>query len=377
MNNLANKIIAENINIDICEVVPSVVRDYQKKTEKIINRALHMISARLGNTEERKELLDKFINDRTDLFVSRKLFEEIYSFAEAQHESVLKGKLIKPDELESETLDFYDNGYEAGIKIPAWPTFSSHFRMAKSEMTVFTGIPGHGKSEFTDMLMIFLSGFHDWKFAVFSPENFPHAIHNEKLLSKVVNMPFHEGTTKRMERQTVINGLKTLSRNITYISPDSGYIGLEGVLALATIAKEKSGLDCLIIDPWNSIENDRPSDKSETEYLGQCLNHCRDFARRNEIALWIVAHPTKMQKEKDSDKYKVPQAYDISGSANWANKCDNVICIYRTSEVFGDMVIPFVEVHIQKVKYKMRGMTGKVEFEYDRITGTYKERGDR
>lgn len=371
MTNLVDRLLAENFNEFEAE---GHREEISRKTEAIVSHCRLLITSRIGNTDDRKEYTDRFINDKMALFVSHKLLEEIYLFSEKQNESILRATRIKPVDLEKETLDFYDHGLDAGIKITPWPKFSNYFRIAKSELTVFTGIPGHGKSEFVDQLITFLSIYHSWKFAVFSPENYPHCIHNEKLLSKLIGMPFHDGPTKRMERETVQSGLRQLSQNITFISPNDGFISLENVLQLASMEKEDNGLDCLIIDPWNSIENNRPRDRSETEYIGLCLNLCRDYCKRNDIALWIVAHPTKMQKIKDTDIYKVPFAYDIMGSSNWANKCDNILCVYRTTETILDEIQPFVEVHIQKVKHKIRGMTGTVNFNYNKVVGTYSER---
>ena len=56
----------------------------------------------------------------------------------------------------------------------------------------------------------------------------------------------------------------------------------------------------------------------ETEYIGRAIREFRRFARRYEVLVMAVAHPTKMGGEgKGVSK---PTLYDISGSANWFNK---------------------------------------------------------
>ena len=63
---------------------------------------------------------------------------------------------------------------------------------------------------------------------------------------------------------------------------------------------------------------------SETEYISQSLTTIRKFARRYDVHVWVVAHPTKMQKDNDGN-YPIPTAYDAAGSTHWRNKADNVL----------------------------------------------------
>src|SRR5690606_28454643 len=51
--------------------------------------------------------------------------------------------------------------------------------------SVITGIPGHGKSEWLDQLLLQLCIDHDLRGAYFSPENKPTALHVIKLLEKI------------------------------------------------------------------------------------------------------------------------------------------------------------------------------------------------
>lgn len=58
-------------------------------------------------------------------------------------------------------------------------------------------------------------------------------------------------------------------------------------------------------------------------------------------------------------KYEVPTLYDIAGSANFYNKADNGICVYRDFEEQKTFV------HIQKIKFDHWGTEGMAEFTYD------------
>ena len=59
--------------------------------------------------------------------------------------------------------------------------------------------------------------------------------------------------------------------------------------------------------------------------------------------------------------------YDISGGAMWRNKADNCIAIYANpADPLG-----CVEIHVQKVKFKLFGRVGMVQMRWDRLTGRY------
>jgi twinkle protein len=66
----------------------------------------------------------------------------------------------------------------------------------------------------------------------------------------------------------------------------------------------------------------------------------------------------------------VPTPYDISGGAMWRNKADNCIAVYANPTDPNGAV----EIHVQKVKFKLFGMVGMNPMRWDRITGRYYDR---
>jgi twinkle protein len=81
-------------------------------------------------------------------------------------------------------------------------------------------------------------------------------------------------------------------------------------------------------------------------------------------------HPAKIYRNKDGTR-PVPTPYDISGSAHWYNKADNIICVHR-DQANGSQD---VELHIQKVRFKHVGHLGLAILKYDKVTGRYFELG--
>jgi twinkle protein len=158
--------------------------------------------------------------------------------------------------------------------------------------------------------------------------------------------------------------LKFINEHYSFMLPD--YPTLDGLLETAQELVCRRGIRGLIIDPWNEINPLREAGMNETEFISLALTKIRTFARRHNVHVWLVAHPTKLKKE--GGVYPVPTPYDVSGSAHWRNKADNCIAVYR------DMVKPAapVQIHVQKVRKKANGKVGMVEFDYDIVCGQYK-----
>jgi twinkle protein len=91
------------------------------------------------------------------------------------------------------------------------------------------------------------------------------------------------------------------------------------------VAVERDGVDLLLIDPWNELERAKPKDMLLSDYIGQCLMYLKQFCRSMNVAVILVAHPTKAGVEQG----KTPTLADIEGSMNWYNKCDNGLIVVR------------------------------------------------
>jgi len=138
---------------------------------------------------------------------------------------------------------------------------------------------------------------------------------------------------------------------------------VDEILKLAKVLVFRRGIKGLINDPWNELDHSRAPNLTETEYVSQCLSRIRAFARAHGVHVFVVAHPTKLIKDK-SGNYPVPTPYDISGSAHWRNKADK----WRD---LADEHSRVVEIHVQKVRFKDVGRVGKAERIYYKPSGRY------
>ncbi|MDD5006624.1 MAG: DnaB-like helicase C-terminal domain-containing protein [Candidatus Omnitrophica bacterium] len=271
-----------------------------------------------------------------------------------------KIELIDTKDILNKIMDIKINGYRKG-KTTGWKSLDRLFSVVKRQFTVITGVPSAGKSEFMDALAVNLVMKDRWKFAVFSPENYPAEMHYHKLIEKMQGCELRD-----IEDETIELTIKAIGEHFFFIDALEDDISLESVLLKTDELVKQKSIDALIIDPWNEIELSRPNNISESDFIGSCLRKARKFARRTNIHLFIIAHPTKLQRGKDG-KYPIPELWDISGSAHWRNKCDNGICVHRDYEE--DKTIIFV----QKIKFKYCGRQGECYLKYENKSGRYIE----
>lgn len=259
----------------------------------------------------------------------------------------------------------YRYGLPRGLRT-GWHSVDEHYTVMTGEWTLMTGIPGDGKSEWLDALMVQMAENHGWRFAVFSPENQPTEYHLSKLAEKYINKPFGEGPTERMSVTEKERAMTFLDQHFTFLLPELPTV--EAMIERLRVIVKRKGIQGVVIDPWNEIDHSRPDGQSETEYISRSLSKLRAFTRSHGVHLWIVAHPTKLEKSKDGS-YPVPTPYDVAGSAHWRNKADNCLAIWRDQATHNDLV----EIHIQKVRKKAVGRVGMVKLRYSRATGNYFE----
>lgn len=254
-----------------------------------------------------------------------------------------------------------------------WAILDPHYTAKRGQFTIVSGIASHGKSTWLDNVMVNLARESNWKFLICSPENQPINRHIESLIEIFAGKRF---TCEQKDEYTMTEGelaagLKFVDTHFQFINPDETDFHIEYILALAQEIKDGFfNFDGLIVDPYNEMEQKRPNGFTETQYVSHILSKFRRFARANNTHNWMVAHPTKLREaggivqESEIRKQKVyamPSLYDISGGANWRNKADMGVIVYRDMTVKPHKTI----VSVQKVRFRECGSLGDVEFYYD------------
>ena len=240
----------------------------------------------------------------------------------------------------------------------------SLYTVMPSTFTVVTGVPNHGKSNFLDHVIVNMAKKHNWKFAIFSPEH-STAMHIRRLAEKVVGQPFDRGVTERMSEDTLKQTLKFLNDHFFFIESDDTVPDIDWILHKVKAACLRHGVQGVVIDPYNEISSSRENNKREDEHIRDLISKCKKFTRSHELAMWMVAHPAKMQRNQDGI-IPPPTLYDISGAAHWNNMCDVGLVVHRDFETHQTRVIT------RKVREQgLYGSIGEVYFDYNLSTHLY------
>jgi len=267
--------------------------------------------------------------------------------------------VFNANDIESDIMNFYNNGLPSGDGI-GMGEFDMFLKFQPGYLTTITGIPGHGKSEFLDFLLCRLNVSHQWKTALYSPENHPLELHFSKFAEKITGKSF-EGPD-RMNPNELKEMIEYHANNFFFINPKDNFT-LDTILTAVKSLVRKKGVNSFVIDAWNKLDHQYTT--NETKYISEQLDKITMFCEKNKVHCFLVAHPTKIQKDKQTGAYEIPNLYSISGSANFYNKTANGITVYRNLQTLQ------TEVYIQKVKFKHWGQTGCVQFGWDRINGRY------
>lgn len=274
---------------------------------------------------------------------------------------------VSMGDLGHKIFDLYETGYRQG-ESTGWSKMDEFYKIRKGEWTLITGQPSHGKSAWLDAMMCNIVGDTGWNFAIFSAENLPLERHAAGIISCYVGKPFDKERSGYMAIDELKKCHGALSDRFIFIKPNEDDCTIERILKIAQEILLEKNISAIVIDPWNELNHAKPTGVTSTEYVSQILSKVRRFARINDIHVFLVAHPVKLQKDKDG-KYPVPTPYEVSDSAHWRNKADNCIAVWRdVLDVTGK-----VQVHIQKIRFRENGKPGLCELWFDWRNSRYAE----
>jgi len=262
-------------------------------------------------------------------------------------------------DIEDEITDFVKNGFKPGYQIGI-PNFDSIFSTYTGQFITVTGIPSSGKSDFVDQMVVGYNQRYEWKTAFASPENAPTYLHAHKLMRKVwQDMPSRNdiGTEKWNQVAEHVND------NFFFI--DMERYTLESVLRKGAELVKRKGIKCLVIDPFNKIRDVDCKTEDVNRYTMEYLTKIETFAKKYDVLVFIVAHPTKMYRDKDGN-IEEPTMYNIKGGGEWYDASYHGILVHRNYEE------KTVKAKILKVKFQNLGENGaEAHFKWEPRSGCF------
>lgn len=249
--------------------------------------------------------------------------------------------------------------FPAETAVQAMPTgireLDDLMQVALGTLTVFTGYSNMGKSTIVNTILGHCLG-RGVPTCIASFETMPRPILERGLADAVAN----GGDYSPREALEIVHDRVSIINNSF---DDEAEIDLEAYLELLRVAVVRDGCRIVVLDPWNELEHKRRRDETETDYIGRAIRALKAFARRHNISLWVVAHPTKPQKGVNS----MPSLYDISGSANWANKADYGLVYHRPDKTKNEGQLAVVKVRMGlpgqcgSFGVRLNNQTGRIE----------------
>lgn len=264
------------------------------------------------------------------------------------------------DDVKDELHELYLRGMQRGA-VTGLGHLDDLLSFETGRLMVCTGMPGDGKSEFIDEIILRLNLNYGWRTAFFSPENTPISYHLQKMIEKLIGKRFGQ---RFMNETEYLEAKNHLTENISSILPEENF-GIDQILSKAKSLVKKRGIKILVLDPYNSIDHQIPSGMSETQYISYFLSQLRGFAVRHQCLVVLVAHPAKMYRAPGSDKHPHITLEDISGSAHFRNKADFGIAVERDDDA------GVTRIRVLKVKFRHLGQRGTATFKFNPVNGRY------
>jgi len=347
--------------------------------------------------EDKKKIIIATDNDAAGMALRDELarrlgYERCYkvdltSFKDANELLVAKGasaliELIKPSNLIDFPLSgiitvnsiwddvehYIESGLPRGDTTGMLKEFDEMVSFVPGHMMVLTGIPNHGKSPFALMVMCALSINHGYKWGLFTPEHKPLPVFIVMICECLLGKHVRKGTIFSSREKELAKAF--INEHFYFIQPEDDDVTLDNIISKAKSLVVKYGIKGLLIDPWNKLEHNFEKGDNETMYISKQLDKIIRFDQRHGILSIVIAHPTKIRKDK-SGAFEIPNLYDISGSSNWFNKPDIGVTFYR------NYTTGLSEIHVQKMKYCHLGKQGSCNVRYNinnsRFCGMYGE----
>ena len=238
-------------------------------------------------------------------------------------------------DIEDEVTDFVRNGFKRGFTV-GLHNFDKIFSTYTKQFITVTGIPSSGKSDFVD----------GWKTAFASPENAPTYLHAHKLMRKVWGDMPNKGDIGGSKWNKVAQHV-----NDNFFFIDMERYTLESVLRKGAELVKRKGIKCLVIDPYNKVRDVDCNTEDVNRYTMEYLTKIETFAKKYDVLVFIVAHPTKMYKTQEG-KIEEPTMYNIKGGGEWYDASYHGLLVHRDYEA------KTTKVKVLKCKFQNLGENG-------------------
>lgn len=226
-------------------------------------------------------------------------------------------KSLDPEELKS-ARDFANETYEklhpsggyiVGVRSP-WEKVGDKILFRPNELSVWTGINGHGKSQFLGQIIL-QTIKHGGKVCIASLE-----LNRARLLARLNR----QAGAMRAPSREYNEAIHEWYKDKLWVFDVTGTAKSDRLLDVFKYARQKYGVDTFVIDSFMRLEF------SEDDYNGQkvFIQKLCDFKNEYNCHVHLIVHP-----RKPPDEYSPPSKLSSKGSGSVSDLADNCFSIWR------------------------------------------------
>ncbi|MEO8401786.1 MAG: toprim domain-containing protein [Gammaproteobacteria bacterium] len=204
---------------------------------------------------------------------------------------------------------FPPNGCEVGI-MPPWEKSRGKILFRPDELSIFTGINGHGKSQFLGQIIL-ASMLQGAKVCIASLE-----LKARRLLMRLTR----QASGVAEPSIEYIQAIHEWYGDKLWLFDLLGTAKSSRLLEVFTYARRKYGISVFVIDSFLKLDIDEEDYKSQKSFIEKLC----DFKNEYNCHVHIIAHP-----RKGADESHQPSKLDIKGTGAITDLADNCFSIWR------------------------------------------------
>ena len=242
------------------------------------------------------------------------------------------------------------------------------------EFNLWTGYNNEGKSQFLIFLCVLKAINEGWKFAFFSPENYPP----DEFFDDIIHTILGKSTDRfyknfDVSEQEYLKAFDMVKDSFYFVYPEKNGVPdftidqIESVFEYLVWEKD---VKAVVVDPYIKIRHEMTAGEPEHLYASRFMMDRINFTRKNNVSYHLVMHQTTPRKEKDGN-YPPPSLYQIKGGGTFADSTDNSISVWRPNRAT-DPNDTTVIIKTDKIKkQKLVGVPFEIEIDFNRKKNRY------
>jgi len=280
-------------------------------------------------------------------------------------------------------LESFKNGKEPGSKtyVRDIDSISSNgfsnklWSWRQGEFNIWTGYNNEGKSQFLIFLCVLKAIKENWKFAFFSPENYPP----DEFFDDIIHTITGKTTDKNhkefnMTESEYLQAFDLVKDNFFFVYPENNEgrpdFSIENIEKIFEYLVFEENVKAVIVDPYIKIRHEMMAGEQEHLYASRFMMDRINFTRKQNVSYHLVMHQTTPRKQADGN-YPPPNLYNIKGGGTFADSTDNAISVCRPFRGT-DPTSTLVSIKSDKIKkQKLVGIPHEIEIDFSRSKNRY------